>query len=297
MWKGARSKPPSSNAYREVLSCQTATDAMASGIQFRQCPPQTSFHDLLTTTSPLLNSVQTPCAIPSSPAPNKQQQMHLLQPIGCSLRSPEHTFHPNTTKNTYGTGSSLSGGSGNNQSTAESSLPTQSSAVMGWNNGFFLHNSVTPTMQMTNMERPSLSGSSEAGGLVTPDFEARRANVALPPGLLAREGFLPTDHFNTTSLALFRSATPAHNETCSLVTPYAQLQLSLSFNQYDTPEQIFTSEDKDANGITSAAGSPSLDGFGSVRNHQASSNPTTNSSLLHSYCEHGGTSGDFHGGI
>ncbi|VDL15798.1 unnamed protein product, partial [Hymenolepis diminuta] len=308
VWKRPRNKMTSvsTNVCDEVLSHQTpiATPVMAAvptpETQFRQClphgPPAPSTQTPVTYHSSLHSSVATPPTLPVTQAISLQQNpmMSVLQPTPYSPHSPEHTIQLNQVKNTYGTGSSVSGGSGNNPSTAESSLPTHSSVVNGWSNmnstqAFFLHNGLTHSMQRTSqLERPSLSGSSEAGGLITPDFEARRANVALPPALQGGDhtcSGISSPQTNTTSLALFRSAVPQH-DTCSLVTPYAQLQLSLSFDQYDTPEQIF------GNGTVSAGGS-SLDGMGNPRNNnQASSNPTTNSSLLHSYCEHAGN-GDF----
>nr|VZI46572.1 unnamed protein product [Spirometra erinaceieuropaei] len=189
----------------------------------------------------------------------------------------------------------MSGGSANNQSTAESSLPTQSSS--GWTEprGVFLpcgNNSAAsaaiknPTL---GTERPSISGSSETGGfLIGSDFDMRRANVALPPTMppplpplvsgpspAQVVGSIPPDSSpKPLGLASFRCANP--QDSCALVAPYAQLQLSLSLDQYDTPEEIFRAEGSDSSC--------------SYAQH-ASSNPTTNSSLLQSYCEHGG--GDY----
>nr|CDS27892.1 conserved hypothetical protein [Hymenolepis microstoma] len=309
VWKRPQNKitAPSTNVYDEVLSHQTptVTPVMAAEstpeAHFRQYLPHeplaTSSQTPVTYHSSVQGSVATPPALPVTQATSLQQNrmMSVLQPATYSPHSPEHGFPLHQVKNAYGTGSSVSGGSGNNPSTAESSLPTHSSVVNGWSNinstqGFFLHNGLTPSMQHTShLERPSLSGSSEAGGLITPDFEARRANVALPPALQGGDHTcpgIPSPQPNTTSLALFRSAAPQH-DSCSLVTPYAQLQLSLSLDQYDTPEQIF------GEGSVSVGDSASLDRIGNPRNNnQASSNPTTNSSLLHSYCEHAGT-GDF----
>lgn len=297
VWKRPQAKTLPSGFYDEALTHQAAN--MTPEVQFKQYllhEPQTSsqslatYHGVPATTSSLCNPAPTPPTLPNSPTLSHQQQHQQpppLQPVMYSPHSSDHTLHPNINKNAYATGSSVSGGSGNNPSTAESSLPTQSSAVTGWNNvnnNVFLLNGLTPTMHTTNLERPNLSDGSEAGGLVTLDFETRRANVALPPALLGGEGVgppLPSPPTNSTSLALFRSAAP-QNEACTLVTPYAQLQLSLSFDQYDTPERIF------GDGNTSTADSGSLDGANGPRN-QPSSNPTTNSSLLHSYCEHGGT--------
>ncbi|KAM7538153.1 hypothetical protein Aperf_G00000066198 [Anoplocephala perfoliata] len=311
-WKRPQTKTSSPNVYDEVLSHQTQAEAPVvatpkSEMQFRQCLPHEAIHSSQTPVtyhSSLQSSGATPPTLPSTPAMNPQPPPPppnpIMQPVMYSPHSPEHNFQLNSVKNAFGTGSSVSGGSGNNPSTAESSLPTHSPAVAGWNNNnnnnsnsnpvFLLHNGFSSALQhATNLERPSLSGSSEAGGLITPDFETRRANVALPPALLGGDLSGPrtsSPQTNPTSLAIFRSAAP-QSDACSLVTPYAQLQLSLSFDQYDTPEQIF------GDGTTSAGGSASLDGFGDARNNnQASSNPTTNSSLLHSYCEHGGT-GDF----
>ncbi|VDK33526.1 unnamed protein product [Taenia asiatica] len=297
VWKRPQGKMLPSNFYDETPTHQIAN--MTSEVQFKQYmphEPQTSsqsmvtYHGVPATTSPLCNPAPTPPTLPNSSILNQQQQHQQLSPLQQVMYSPhssDHALHPNINKNAYATGSSVSGGSGNNPSTAESSLPTQSSAVNGWNNtnnNVFLLNGFTPTMHTTNLERQNLSDSSEVGALVTPDFETRRANVALPPALLGGEGVgppLPSPPINSTSLALFRSAAP-QNEACTLVTPYAQLQLSLTFDQYDTPERIF------GDGNTSTAGSGSLDGVNGPRN-QTSSNPTTNSSLLHSYCEHGGT--------
>lgn len=302
-------KTPSANVYDEVLSHQTQAEAPvmtapSSEMQPRQCVPHEAVHSSQTPVtyhSSLQSSGATPPTLPGTPAMNPQlpPPNPSMQPIIYSPHSPEHNFHLNSAKNVFGTGSSVSGGSGNNPSTAESSLPTHSPAVAGWNNNnnsnnnnnanpvFLLQNGFASTIQhVTNLERPSLSGSSEAGGLITPDFETRRANVALPPALLSGDLSGPktsSPQAYPTSLALFRSAAP-QSDTCSLVTPYAQLQLSLSFDQYDTPEQIF------GDGTASAGGSASSDSFGDTRNNnQASSNPTTNSSLLHSYCEHIGT--------
>nr|CDS17570.1 hypothetical protein EgrG_001032800 [Echinococcus granulosus] len=301
VWKRPQAKTLLSNVHDEAPTHQTAD--IAPEVQFKKYlthEPQTSsqfpitYHCVPVTTSSLYNPSPAPVTLPNSPALSQQQQHQQLppsQPAMYSPQSPEHTLHQNVTKNAYTMGSSVSGGSGNNPSTAESSIPTQSSAVAGWNNvnkGVFLLNGLTPTMHTTSVDRPNVLDSCEVGGLITPDFETRRANVALPPALLGGDGVgppVPSPPINSTSLALFRSAAP-QNETCTLVTPYAQLQLSLSFDQYDTPERIF------GDGNTSTAGSGSLDGFGGPRNHP-SSNPTTNSSLLHSYCEHGGT-GDFH---
>ncbi|KAL5109659.1 hypothetical protein TcWFU_000231 [Taenia crassiceps] len=296
VWKRPQAKTLPSNLYNEASTHQATN--MTQEAQFKQYLPhesQTSpqslatYHGVLAPTSSLCNSALTPPTLPNSSTLSQQQQHQPppLQSVMYSPNSSDHALHPNINKNAYATGSSVSGGSGNNPSTAESSLPTQSSAVTGWNNasnGVFFLNGLNHAMHTANVERPNLSDSSEAAGLVTPDFETRRANVALPLALLGGEGVgppLPSPPTNSTSLALFRSAAP-QNEACTLVTPYAQLQLSLSFDQYDTPERIF------GDGNTSTAGSGSLDGVNGPRN-QPSSNPTTNSSLLHSYCEHGGT--------
>ncbi|VDM36327.1 unnamed protein product [Hydatigera taeniaeformis] len=293
VWKRPQVKTLPSNAYSEA---PTQTTNMISEMQFKQClmhKPHTSsqpliaYHGLPATVNSPSNSVPSASTLPNSSILSQQQQhqqLSSLQPVMCSPHSPDHALHPSINKNAYATGSSVSGGSGNNPSTAESSLPTQSSAVTGWNNvnnNVFVLNGLTHT---TNVERPNPPDNIEIGDPATPDFETRRANVALPPALLGVEGVVPpvpSPPVNSTSLALFRSAA-SQNEASTLVTPYAQLQLSLSFDQYDTPERIFT------DGNTPTAGSGSLDGFNGPRN-QLSSNPTTNSSLLHSYCEHGGT--------
>nr|VZI51002.1 unnamed protein product [Spirometra erinaceieuropaei] len=219
-------------------------------------------------------------------------------PGPCTSADPDNrTKLISQTAPTYAPGSSMSGGSANNQSTAESSLPTQSSS--GWTEprGVFLpcgNNSAAsaaiknPTL---GTERPSISGSSETGGfLIGSDFDMRRANVALPPAMPPPPplpplvsgpipaqvvGSIPPDSSpKPLGLASFRCANP--QDSCALVAPYAQLQLSLSLDQYDTPEEIFRAEGSDSSC--------------SYAQH-ASSNPTTNSSLLQSYCEHGG--GDY----
>ncbi|VDD81086.1 unnamed protein product [Mesocestoides corti] len=283
--KGLPTEASPANVYEEVLPHQVQLQQCLSSEPYVISQTPVLYHSVLTSTGSFQNSLPSPPLQLNSAALNHQNAPSQLV---YSPHSLEHTFHPGPTKNMYCTSSSVSNESGNNPSTTESSLPTQSSTVACWNTN---NNSNHSALQQndfsnylrTNQERPSLSGSSEAGILTTPDFESRRANVALPPALLkdAVGPSLPPQ--TTTGLAMFRSAAP-QNDACSMVTPYAQFQLSLSFDQYDTPEQIF------ANGNASAAGSTSLDGLGG--HNQTSSNPTTNSSLLHSYCEHGGP-GDF----
>lgn len=219
------------------------------------------------------NTVSVPlCISPASPSRNMQSP---------SMRTSR--LHPRVSEQlsplgdrklvNYAPESSMSGGSLNNNSTAESSLPTQSCS--GWNS------KLKPQGMVVN-DRPSISGSSEAGVmLMGSDFEKRRANLPLTPSQTVKIQFPepPTSASpEPVGLASFRSA--GEQDSCSLVTPYAQLQLSLSLDQYDTPEEIFRGADSEFQSDSNCSYAQNL-----------SSNPTTNSSLLHSYCEHGG--GDF----